>query len=151
MPFQQSLENPRCARSGASPAIVVVTALAALALSRSLLAAVVPVGADGVPRVVVHYRDLNPTSHKDAERLLQRIVVAARNVCGDAASVQPLAEWVREQRCINEAVARAVGAVASDPLTTAYQNRYDLRPHVASIVSQATGRKVAQGAVTAQR
>lgn len=85
-------------------------------LSASSLAAAKPANADdGVPRAVVRYGDLNLNTEEGAVRLYWRIAKAAEQVC-PYSDGRNLSARVISERCIKEAIARAVAEVNSPQL-----------------------------------
>jgi UrcA family protein len=75
----------------------------------------------GLPNVTVHFADLDLTSSEGAARLLHRLQVAARTVCGsfDGTGV---ASVVRFKGCVGSAVADAVAKVDRPAVTLLYSN-----------------------------
>jgi UrcA family protein len=67
------------------------------------------------PSTVVHYGDLDLTSAQGVQRLYQRIVGAAKEVC-NGWSDRELNEYARHRICIQESTSRAVAAVGKPAL-----------------------------------
>lgn len=74
------------------------------------------------PKTVVQYGDLNLASSKGVERLYQRIVAAAKQVCdnGDTRSLQSKALF---RICTEQSIGRAVAAVGHPALTALYAQK----------------------------
>jgi len=88
------------------------------------------------PKTVVQYGDLNLASSKGVERLYQRIVAAANQVCdtGDTRSLQSKALF---RICTEQSIGRAVAAVGHPALTAFYAQKTG-RP--VNLVAQASKR-----------
>ena len=79
-------------------------------------------GQADVPRLAVHYEDLNLNTAQGAERLYARIESAAAQVCvGPDTFILTL--YMAKVRCRREAVARAVNSVGSPRLAAIYAAR----------------------------
>jgi UrcA family protein len=81
----------------------------AIAVSRS----------DEAPSVTVQYHDLNLNSSEDIARLYERIHVAALDVCQSAQGPgrQDVESWIEWDRCVRNAIAKAVKAVHNEKLS----------------------------------
>ena len=77
------------------------------------------VPSDTTPTLVVHYRDLDLSQPRDAQRLYRRIETAARVVCDN--SQQSLSAVVMEHACIDQAVTQAVEQVGSMQVTQIHE------------------------------
>jgi len=102
-------------------------ALCSLALAGCLLAgAMSPARAaqpadvsDDVPTTRVSYGDLNLATEQGTQRLYERIVAAARQVCPEA-DPRDLSRFVRSRACRAQAIERAVNEVGSPRLAAVY-------------------------------
>ena len=86
---------------------------------------------DEPAKQVVGYADLDLTHAAGAAILYGRIQAAARDVCAPFGP-QSLATIVRDRRCADEAVARAIGDVNAPALTDYYTARTGQHPSAAS-------------------
>jgi UrcA family protein len=83
--------------------------------------AAAPASGGEVPVYHVNYADLDLAHRAGADALFARIKSAARRVCEPAAESEPFRfAQLREQRCIEKAIADAVADVGSPLLTDAY-------------------------------
>jgi UrcA family protein len=83
-------------------------------------AAAVPPG-EQVAQHVVRYGDLNLTSRAGVDQLYQRIVSAARGVCGTDQAFSLTAQ-VESRDCAERAIARAVATVDNPGLSNRYRD-----------------------------
>lgn len=74
--------------------------------------------ADGLPRVAVHYGDLNVESAAGRSALTSRLTRAARSVCPDARA-RDLRTSAAGQSCVRKAVADALSIVSEQRLARA--------------------------------
>lgn len=88
-------------------ALVGIAALAAVLTAN--LASATPED-DGPRTLVVRYSDLDLSQPGDARRLYARIKVAARSVCDNSPS-SDLMRLAQYEKCMNQAIRRAVGTV----------------------------------------
>jgi UrcA family protein len=115
--------------TNASPRIDFCNAFTAAFAAACLgLMATVSQAADTAPGIepakkVVQYGDLNLSNATAVQRLYQRIVSAARQVCDDRSGPRPLEEQVRTRICIAQSVERAVTAVNHPALTMLYDEK----------------------------
>ena len=81
----------------------------AIAVSRS----------DEAPSVTVQYHDLNLNDSEDIARLYERIHLAALDVCKSAQGPghQDVESWIEWDRCVRNAMAKAVKAVHNEKLS----------------------------------
>ena len=86
---------------------------------------------------VVQYGDLNLSNTAAVQRLYQRILSAARQVCDDRSGPRPIEDQIRTKICIAQSVDRAVTAVN--------------QPALAMLYAQKTGRTPTPSAVLANR
>ena len=127
----------------ASPRIIVRNAFAAALAAACLgLMATASQAADVAPGIepakkVVQYGDLNLSDATGVQRLYQRILSAARQVCDDRSGPRPIEEQVRTRICIVQSVERAVTAVN--------------QPALAMFYAEKTGRTSRRSAVLANR
>jgi UrcA family protein len=78
------------------------------------------VSSDNAPKAkVVQYGDLNLASPTGVERLYQRIVAAAHDVC-DRHGDRSLGNFARTQICVRQSIARAVATADRPELTALY-------------------------------
>jgi UrcA family protein len=101
---------------------------AALAAACLGLMAPVSQAADNAPVIepakkIVQYGDLNLSNAAAVQRLYQRIVSAARQVCDERTGPRPIEEQVRTRICIAQSTERAVIAVNNPTLTTLYAEK----------------------------
>ena len=84
--------------------------------------------------VRVSVKDLDVTTHAGAAALYWRIRNAARSACGsvDSALPEEKAAW---DRCVDEAIGRAVAKVGRAKLTDYYLAKTTHRPHLIATVS----------------
>ena len=73
--------------------------------------------------ITVQFADLNLHSRDGVERLYQRIVGAARVVCGGDTDTRPIANWSQIRACTRESVARAVATVGLPELMAFYARK----------------------------
>jgi UrcA family protein len=96
-----------------------IALLSALGLLGSAQALAAPPA--GAPSVTVGYSDLDLSTAAGAHTLYHRIKGAARDVCGsEGRSVLEVNLW---RRCVQSAIADAVGAVDSPLVTSVYTGR----------------------------
>ena len=96
------------------------------ALSACLIAAVTGVAnaAEPARSVSVAYADLNLTSEQGNSTLYNRIVAAAREVCGaSSVDIRDLQSFAQERACESQAIARAVEQVSSAKLAAQHLQR----------------------------
>jgi UrcA family protein len=79
--------------------------------------------AANMPSAVVRYDGRDLASDASAQRLLQRIEIAARDVCFEETR-EPLPMQQAARRCALAAVAHAVDSIRAPRLTAAYVARY---------------------------
>ena len=75
-----------------------------------------------IPTVVVHYEDLNLAGEDGVRRLYQRIVTAARLICGDP-DIRDLPGGMSARSCKQEVVTRAVQSVNNPQLAALHAAR----------------------------
>jgi UrcA family protein len=75
-----------------------------------------------IPTVVVRYQDLNLASDEGARGLYQRIIVAARLICGNPDN-RDLPAMTNTRNCRRDAVTRAVQAVNNPRLAAVHAAR----------------------------
>lgn len=75
---------------------------------------------EAVPAVAVSYGDLNVASERGARILLERIRLAAGAVCPQVSDPRDLSHVAMRNRCVREAIARAVEQVGSPRLAAVY-------------------------------
>lgn len=86
-----------------------------------------PPGAE-LRREPVSYEDLDLSTHAGANTLMGRINAAARRVCSpDVTYPDQLADVSDHDRCISQAVDRAVADVDAPSLSDVYRYRYERR------------------------
>jgi UrcA family protein len=78
--------------------------------------------------ITVRYTDLNLDRAADVARLYHRIEAAAQSICG--ARDLEVSDWVDSQwqRCVDAAVAQAVGRVDRPALSAYHQRQLGLSP-----------------------
>jgi UrcA family protein len=84
--------------------------------------------AEPTQSITVRYTDLNLERPHDVARLYDRIRGAAQSVCG--VPEPEFADWVNpaRQRCIGDAIARAVARVDRPALSAYHQRQLGLSP-----------------------
>jgi len=102
--------------------------VAAISTACLALMATVSQAADNAPGIepakkVVQYGDLNLSNGAAVQKLYQRIVFAARQVCDDRSGPRPIEEQVRARFCIAQSVERAVASVNRPALTMLYAEK----------------------------
>jgi UrcA family protein len=128
-------------KANASPRTNARNAFAAALTAACLgLAAAVSHAADTSPGVepakkVVQYGDLNLSNPAGIERLYQRIVFAAQQVCDDRTGPRPLEEQIRTKICINQSVERAITAVNQPALTMLYAAKTGRAPAPSAVLA----------------
>jgi UrcA family protein len=85
-------------------------------------AAAMPAAAAEAPWVAVSYSDLDINSQAGAEKLYERIVRAAAQVC-PLPETSEMMKFVAMTQCRHQAVARAVSSVRSPQLASVYTSR----------------------------
>ncbi len=97
--------------------------IAALVMAIAAPAAAEPMSHDSEQKSVrVNYDDLNMSSERDANRLLNRIRRAARNVC-DRPTTMRAGEMREYRACVSETTDTAVADIASPVLTARHIER----------------------------
>lgn len=121
--YQEEIMKATRPASSRSARVMISAAIGALGLglfaTASQAAAVRP--GDQVARHVVRYGDLNLDSHAGVDELYQRIVTAARGVCGTDQAFSLIAQ-VESRRCAEHAIARAVATVGIPSLSNRYRH-----------------------------
>jgi len=105
---------------------LILASLAAVALP--LLAtsgrAATPSPGEEPATVTVQFADLNLKSRAGLNQLYERIITAARMVCGgDDGDMRPLENWTRFRLCTRQSTARAVAAVGIPELVALYARK----------------------------
>lgn len=73
--------------------------------------------------LTVQFGDLNLHSEAGLNQLYERIIAAARTVCGGDSDTRPLDNWSRFRMCTRQSTARAVAAVGIPELVALYARR----------------------------
>jgi UrcA family protein len=107
-------------------------AFAAVAVSTVLNTVV---RADDVRQIHVRYDDLNIHTDAGASVLLQRIRVAAEQVC-ELSNPRELAQLAIVKACVDHALATAVDAVKRPALTRVYDDKFGITPSVTVVASR---------------
>jgi len=76
-----------------------------------------------VPRVVVAYDDVNIATPRGADVVLQRIVMAARQVCEAGSGLRGVREAQDIKQCVRAATQAAVREINAPQLTALHQRR----------------------------
>jgi len=76
-----------------------------------------------LPRLSVSYADINLATQTGAEVMLRRIVLAARQVCGDRSGIRDAAERREIRFCVRVASANAVRDINAPMLTAVFEGR----------------------------
>ena len=124
--FKQRTRTHRPAVPSHSKSLLLAAAAAALLLAAApFRASASPAdepasGGAAVPAVAVSYRDLNIASDRGARILLERIRLAAGVVCPQVSDTRDLSHVAMRNRCVREAVTRAVEQVGSTRLAAVY-------------------------------
>lgn len=100
----------------------ILKTLAGVALMCSVITVAQAGESGSIPSVVVRYDDLNVANQAGAARLYQRIVRAAKVVCGDDVRTN-LRTKSESKQCMNEAVETAVGKVNNRVLTAMHRQK----------------------------
>jgi UrcA family protein len=111
-----TLKNPQT-RTAARIAPLTCAVLFVSAIASPMYAAD---SSDAIPSREVSFAGLNLTRPADVELLYRRIAAAASQVCDTVAGPIPLPARTRVQRCMTEAMARAVADVNAPALTRYY-------------------------------
>jgi UrcA family protein len=97
------------------PFILAILAAASLAVASTAVQAA-ETSRDSEPVKAVQFGDLNLASQQGVERLYQRIVAAAQQVC-DSREGRSLQAQALDSICTKQSIARAVAAVGRTALT----------------------------------
>jgi len=126
--FKHTFPNPRRSASIRLTASLLAAAAGAVLLGAAPLGAtaspavepVVTASTDAVPTVAVKYGDLNVATERGARILLGRIRLAADEVCPAAADIRDLNRVAARNRCMRQAIERAVQQVGSSRLAAVF-------------------------------
>ena len=99
--------------------LITHVAAACFALGAAAAHAAEPASTAQAPSKVVEFGDLNTTSRQGIERLYQRIVTAANEVCQQHGD-RSLANFEQTRICIKQTTAKAVASVGNPGLAALY-------------------------------
>jgi UrcA family protein len=91
---------------------IMIRLVASVFIAAGLLSTAAYAG-PAAPSAAVHYADLNITKDADAQKLIDRIDLAARKVCGAQPSFGNLHSMARWDECVKNARTRALIATNS--------------------------------------
>lgn len=103
--------------------ILVSLAAAALPFLATPSRAAAPGPGEEAVAVTVQFGDLNLHSRAGIDRLYERIIAAAKTVCGGDSDTRPLENWSRFRMCTRQSSARAVAAVGIPELAALYARK----------------------------
>lgn len=103
--------------------ILASIAAAALPLLTTPSQAATPTQGEQAAALTVEFGDLDLHSQAGIDQLYERIIAAARTVCGGDSDMRSLDNWSRFRMCTRQSSARAVAVVGIPQLLALYARR----------------------------